>query len=261
MGKPRFLAENFFSVAQFPLHVVSASAPVAGNEAFRVGTARRGSLNFYARNPPTAEAVVNVTLDRVRSADMCIIDRNSALAGRQLLLEVSSDNFATVHQPVSVGAMPIEVVYGSSLLDSTHAIRTSEGAWVFRFPETAGLSWRVRGFGDVISGPTFGGIYLGKSYEPENPVLPHDDESRYADFGEIRRGLPDNDQRYGRSGSFSMKMTNEEEWSRARLTCANCLRTVIRFGSCPIRIRPNALGSDTRRPSPPPTPIVRRAAI
>ncbi|MCH8187801.1 MAG: hypothetical protein IIB66_03705, partial [Proteobacteria bacterium] len=96
MGQPLFLAENFFSVAMFPGHVVtSANAAAPGQEVFRVGTARRSVLNGFRNADPSLLLVAQVELDRIREADTLVIDRNSDVIGRDLQLEVSSDFYIT----------------------------------------------------------------------------------------------------------------------------------------------------------------------
>ena len=217
MGQPLFLAENFFSVQQFPFHAVSSPNTTAlGQEAFRVGTARRSPLNGTRNEDPSLQLLVIVECDRIREADTIVFDRNADIIPRNLALHVSSDNFTTF-QVVFSDVTSADVVLGSSLNDPVHWIRTDEGVLVAHFPKTAGLQWRVAV--DALSSDSgqLGGVYLGNSYTPSHGGrMPFDDEETWLDFGVIRRGVPDNDVRHGRTGAFGMMMSGEAEWNEAR---------------------------------------------
>ena len=218
MGQPLFLAENFFNVAQFPSHnVTSSNTEAAGQEAFRVGVARRSVLSITRNEDPTLGLSITVEVDRVREADTLVLDRNADIVGKRMRLFVSTDNFQTFHEAIDEAALTADVVLGSSLNDPTHAIRTSEGAYIFKFPQEAALQWRISI--DALAGDSgaLGGIYLGKSFTPTHGGrLPFDDEETWLDFGSVRRGVPDNDVRHGRTGSFGMMMSGEAEWNEAR---------------------------------------------
>ena len=218
MGQPLFLAENFYNVAQFPAHVVTSTQPeAAGQEVFRVGVARRSVLNRFRLDNPSLDLVANVLLDRIRSADTLIIDRNSDIVGKEVKLFVTSDGFNTVETVIEDAALTSDVVLGSSLNDPEHFIRTSEGAYIVKFPETAGNEWRVNVSPLASDSGALGGVYLGKSFNPTHGGrLPFDDEDMWLDFGVVRRGVPDNDVRHGRTGAFGMMMSGEAEWNEAR---------------------------------------------
>ena len=49
MPGPRFLAENFWNLDQFPQHTLTAEEATTGNEAWRVGAGRRvgGTIRNY----------------------------------------------------------------------------------------------------------------------------------------------------------------------------------------------------------------------
>ena len=219
MGQPLFLAENFYNVSQFPAHtIVSAFATAPDQEAFRVGTARRSILNGTRNADPTNSLIVDVTADRIREADIIVFDRNSDIAGKTVTLDVSSE-VGVFDTRVFVETMPTDVVLGSSLNDPAHMIRTNEGAWLLKFPAVAGLYWRVAVTPLASDSGRLGGVYLGKSFSPTHGGrLPFDDEETWLDFGVVRRGVPDNDVRFGRTGAFSMMMSGEAEWNEARRT-------------------------------------------
>ena len=211
MGKPRLLAENFWSIAQFPGHSISTALYA---DSYKLGTARRGALNTISPLNPTNILTVDLTLDRVRLADTLVLDRNSVAAGRRFQLVAKSDTAAV--WPILEDVLPSDVVLGSSLNDAPHAIRTSEGAYIFSFAPVAASTFGITMWNDVVSDGKFGGAYLGLSYTPTWPRMPWDDEAAWADFDKVARGVPDNDWRYGRSMTVRMMMDSEAEWNELR---------------------------------------------
>ena len=220
MGQPLFLSENFFSTQQFPKHTVtSLNATAPGQQAFRIGTARRSILSVMRNETPSEPLVVDVFCDRIREADTLIIDRNSDVGTRLVTLDVYSSGNPAVQQRIFSENAPTEVVLGSSLNDPQHLIRTDEGVLIIKFDTTAGATWRLLMDADPDDSGSFGGVYLGKSFTPTyGGRLPFDDEDTWADFGEVRRGVPDNDIRFGRTGAFGIMMNGEAEWNEARRT-------------------------------------------
>ena len=217
MGQPLFLAENFFNVAQFPAHVVTSIQPEAvGQEVFRIGVARRSVLNRFRNADSSLTMAAKVVTDRVREADVLIMDRNSDIIGRNFFLEVGTGGAFTI---VHTETIPSDVVLGSSLNDPAHIIRTSEGAFILKFPAASGTEWQITVQTLASDSGSFGGCYLGKSFTPSHGGrMPFDDEDTWLDFGVVRRGVPDNDVRHGRTGSFGMMMDGEAEWNEARRT-------------------------------------------
>ena len=218
MGQPLFLSENFYSTQQFPNHVLTSLNPTAPNQqVFRVGTARRSILNGFRNADPSLQLRMDLTCDRIREADTLILDRNADLLGREFQLQVSSDGFATVQVVIFEAALTNDVVLGSSLNDETHEIVTSEGARIWKFDSTAGLFWQIKVNALAGDSGRLGGVYLGKSFTPTHGGrMPFDDEDTWTDFGEVRRGVPDNDIRFGRTGAFGLMMSGEAEWNAAR---------------------------------------------
>ena len=215
---PLFLSENFYNIMQFPNRRLDAGSPSApGFEPFRMGTARRSVLNGFRNADPSIVMFADLNLDRVRSADTIIFDRSSDIIGRLITLDVFSSGDPNVQQRIFSEIVPTDVVLGSSLNDSPHIIRTGEGAWIIKFPETAGLTWRL--LVDPFEGDSgrLGGVYLGKSFSPVlGTRMPFDDEDTWLDIGAVRRGVPDNDVRHGRTGEFGMMLNSESEWNAAR---------------------------------------------
>ena len=212
-----FLAENFLNVTQFPGHVITMNP--TNPEAFRVGSSRRSLTSRVQNDSPTSVLDIRIELDRVREADTLIIDRNSDIAGRNVLLQVSDVNFQsnTEYDAVNTTAGP-DVVQGSNYDDPTHAIRTEEGAYIFRFDPVASKRWKLAINASVINAPKLGGVYLGKSYRPQHPRMPFDEATRWETFGTVRRGVPDNDRRTGKMADVSLMMRDEQEWDTARWT-------------------------------------------
>ena len=156
------LAENFFNVRSFPLHVVSAEEEPAGFEAFRVASARRSGLSYATATTANSDWWVKVVADRVRAADMIVLDRGHNLAGKTVRVEVSQDNFAT-WETIFNAALPTAPAVGS--LDGALGVMTEEGAWVLRFPKRIGTSWRVfiPAMGAGLK-PIQTGVWLGPSF-------------------------------------------------------------------------------------------------
>lgn len=185
MGRPRFLAENFFNEIMFPGHVLVGSHEIAGNEVFRIGAARRAARNFWTGGATNTEYTATVTCDRTRAADMVVIDRNSNLAGHELLVEASNDNFSTWSTVVDV-TLPTTVTYNRRLGTRPGAL-TPEGAWLLHFPLEAARYWRLRipAMGTGLK-PQIGGAWLGKSVQFERgPLLPWGDARQRLAYDEI----------------------------------------------------------------------------
>lgn len=217
MGAPLFLAENFFNTIQFPNNEISTASNAAGQEVFRIGTARRSTLNRFRSAIPanTLDAVVTFEPDRVRSADTLIVDRNADIVGRTIRLRVITD-IGDPGLTILEDVIDNVVVYGSSLNDPTHPITTTEAAYIWKFPEVAGVAMVVEVEPLAGDSGALGGVWLGKSFTPDLPRMPFDDEATWSDFDVVRRGIPNNDIRTGRTGAFSMMMSGESEWNEAR---------------------------------------------
>lgn len=211
-----FLADNFYNPIQYPGHSIALGTPVVGHESFRVGTSRRSDQNYYQSTNTTGTLSATVILDRVRSADTLIVDRNHDAYGRQIRVWCKSNADIDQFIDLVLPAVGEGVVLGQSVDDPVHAIRTEEGAFIFHFPERAGLEWNVSISANIIPSPRLGGVYLGKSYRPNHPRMPFDGSGRWQEFGTVRRGVPHNDIRTGREATVSMLMTDEQEWDSAR---------------------------------------------
>lgn len=165
MAKPIFCSENFFNTVQFTGHTVSASEEPTGNEAFRVGTARRSSRNYATATTANTAWWVKARCDRVRLADFLALDRGHNLDGKQVILQGSNDNFVTKENIVTA-TLPSSV-YAPSDLRILPGTKTEEGAWLFRFDTRAYRDWRlyVPAMGAGLR-PRIVGLYVGLSWEP-----------------------------------------------------------------------------------------------
>lgn len=166
MARPLFCSGNFFNTVMYPLHAVSADQEPAGNEAFRVGTGRRSSLNAATATTAADPWWVKVRCDRVRTADFIAIDRGHNLAGKEIILQGSNDNFTTTENIFDI-TVPSSV-YAPSDLRETPGTKTEEGAWIHRFDVRAYRDWRlyVPSMGTGLK-PWIVGLYLDMSWEPE----------------------------------------------------------------------------------------------
>lgn len=186
MGKARILAENFFALTAFPGHTVTASQEPAGTEAFRVGTGRRHALtNRWSPSTANVEHWIQVTCDRLRAADMLVIDRGHNLAGKAVELRVSDDDFATYEVAFSA-TLPAGPSGGAE--SATSGAWTEEGAYLRRFDLTAGTQWRlvIPAMGAGLR-PQIVGLYLGLSWQPgEYLDLPWAEEETELVYAEAR---------------------------------------------------------------------------
>lgn len=143
MGRGALLVENFFSEIQFPGHAVVADEEGAGREAFRIATGRRSPYtNYYESITANVQRTITVTCDRTRMANGFALDRGLNLAGKQVVVECSDDNFVTPAQTAFDAVLPTMTAPGS--LDDALGVRTEEGAHLARFAPRPGRYWRIR---------------------------------------------------------------------------------------------------------------------
>ncbi len=163
MGAPLILSENLFSVQQFPSHVISATEEPSGNEAQNVADGRRESTSWTMTTANT-DGAVKTACDRVRGANVLIIDRNDNLPGYPIKLQVSQDDFTTTEDAVDI---TLPSASSPLPLDNATGVRLEDGSWAILFDFRAAAYWRVfvpqmgAGLKPVITG-----LYLGLAYEP-----------------------------------------------------------------------------------------------
>lgn len=214
------LAENFFNVRQFPLHTIDARNETENYEVYRIANARRHSNNYYTGTTDNEQAYVRATCDRVRVADMLVIDRNSNLNGATVRVRASNHiltHTTTANRYEEVSFTVPSTTYAGNYLSSKHPVRTDEGAVLFRFPAMAGMFWSV--FVDAMGANTrqqIGGLWLGKSWSPQITTMPWDDEPRWLQVSEFRKGSPSQYSRTGRETRLRCMLRDETEWMSAR---------------------------------------------
>lgn len=222
MAGPRFLAENFFNIDQFSGHTLTAEEETTGNEAWRVGTARRVGgtiLNYWTPTTANSTSWVECKCDRARAADMLVIDRGHNLDGVVVNLEVSDDNFTTTTEVLSV-TLPSNV-FSNSRLSDTAGVKTTEDAWVISFDFHVALYWRifVAAMGAGLK-PQIPAAYLGTSFSPTNrPPRPWDDEPTELSYDSIVSDVlwtASSRTAKRRKAGVSMKMASDLEMDQAR---------------------------------------------
>ena len=222
MAGPRFLAENFFNLDQFSAHTLTAEEETTGNEAWRVGAGRRvgGTIrNYWQPTTANSDSWVECKCDRVRAADMLVIDRGHNLDGETVKLEISDDNFTTTTEVFSV-VLPSNV-YANARMGDTPGVKTTEGAWLISFDYHVALYWRV--FSSAMGAglkPQIPGLYLGNSFGPTNaPPRPWDDEPTKLAYDSIVSDTlwsASSRKAKRREATVSMRMTSDAEADEAR---------------------------------------------
>lgn len=216
MGSPVFLVENFFNVHQFPDHAVSAEEEPTGTEGWRVGTGRRDqSLNKWTPNTANSDTYLDVECDRVRAADMLVMDGHN-LAGYDFELRGSQDDLIT-HETILDVTIP--AVCAPGRLDD--GVLTEEGVYVRRFDLRAYKYWRPF-FPAMGAGlkPEIAGLWLGLSYSPEYLNRPADVETTdlhaaetISEAGWLGRGSAVR----GQAGTINLELSDFMEYDIARL--------------------------------------------
>jgi hypothetical protein len=168
---------NLFSRIIYPNHTVVADEEASGHEAFRIATGRRSLYtNYWESITANAQRTITLTADRVRTANLFALDRGHSLAGKEVILECSDDNFTTTQTVFDI-VLPVSTAPGS--LDDALGVRTEEGAWLKRFPSRAAKYWRLRipALGAGLK-PKIVGAHLSLSFgfDPYRPTAPDADE-------------------------------------------------------------------------------------
>jgi hypothetical protein len=175
MGQTVVLSDNLYNVRIYPLHVVSAEEEPAGFEAFRVASGRRSGLSYATATTANSDWWVRVVCDRLRSANVLVLDRGHNLATEAIKLQWSPDNVAW-SDVVNVTALPsapggtLDATYGTA---GVWGVVTEEGAWVVRFPTTASVYWRF--FSTAMGAnlkPVVPGLWLGLALQTQALTRP-----------------------------------------------------------------------------------------
>jgi len=218
MDRPVFFGDNVFSRTQYPLHVITADEEPVGHEAALVANGRRHGLNFATSTTANDPWFLKAVFDQVRGADMVALDRGHNLAGKQIKLEFSDDDWATPAQ-VAVDCF-IPANPGAGSLDDANGVVTEEGAWLKRFPFRSGAACRlyVPAMGAGLR-PQVVGLWVGVSYSPEHlfrPSAPDNDfllvEETVFPSGWRSHGRA----AYPRQGAIRLKMADYFAYELAR---------------------------------------------
>ncbi len=218
------LTDNLYNTRQYPSHTVTASGgAVTGYEVFRIANARRHARDYWTPSSSNTTVNIDVACDRVRAANMLVIDRNSGLSGATVTVTSSQQSSYATSEDISF-TVPASV-YRANTLRPGHPVKTQEGAIILTFNLSAGKYWRVTvaAMGAGIK-PTIGGLWLGRSYTPTIVPLPWDDETRYLERQDVRLGMPGAFSDTGRSADLRIMVKNDAEWETAR-------RSMLQFWS------------------------------
>lgn len=170
MGSPAILVENFYSLRQNSSHTLSASEN-SSNAVF-VGASRRSVYDAYTSATSNLDAWLRALCDRLRTANMVVVDRGHNVAGKTVNVQLSADAFITNTETAFTGAVPSTTGAGS--LDDDFGVLTPEGSWLKRFNPRYSLDWRVfiPAMGASLK-PIVTGLWLGQCWTPGDPWRPH----------------------------------------------------------------------------------------
>lgn len=215
MSSPVFLAENFYNTHQFVDHTVDAEEEPSGYEAWRVATGRRSGLQYWTPSTANSDTYVDATCDRTRTANMLILDRGHNLAGYDIELRASQDDFTTYETILDI-TVPSVSTPGAL----TDGVLTEEGAYVKQFDARSYTYWRVfvNAMGAGLQ-PQIVGLWLGLAWSPDYLEMPSakdaDDlivEETVSESGWVGRGPAT--QR--RSDTIKLKLSSYDEYDEAR---------------------------------------------
>jgi hypothetical protein len=222
MDRPVLLADNFFDVGQYPLHVVSADEEPVGFEAALVGDGRRYGADYATATTANDPWWIRSACDRIRSFNMWGLDRGHNLAGKTVKPQISDigDAVDANWTDLIPGGVIIPSVTGTGSLDDTYGVLTQEGAWLWRHAARSANYVRlyVPALGVGLK-PKVVGLWCGLSYSPTHlyrPSNPDQDffmvEEAVTPTGARGRGRPG---RY-RQGTIRLKMADYHEYELAR---------------------------------------------
>ena len=217
MAKPVMLAENLFSDTQFTGHTITAESTVTGFEVWKVATGRRSPTEFWKSDTDNQSTWIKVACDKVRAANMIVLDRGHNLKGESFTLECSNDDFTTTETILSAITLPSVSAPGD--VGEGLGVRTEEGAWVKRFPLRAAKYWRVTvpAMG-ASQRPNIVGLWLGLSWESRVFDLPWSDEASQSG-GNVSispSGWEGGQLAERRTGTIGLRMDNAYEYDQAR---------------------------------------------
>ena len=189
------MADNLFSVTQYPSHTVSGQEEAAGYEAYHVATGRREAGDAWRPTTANADRYVQTRCNQLRAASCLVIDRNSNLlsnarAGNTSRIQLlgSDDNFSTSRAVLDVTLASVP----GGTPDSALGCITEEDAWIKTFNADAFYDWRllVKALGSGVT-PSLSGVWLGLAWQPSDFQLafPLDDDRFQVSFPEVTSGF------------------------------------------------------------------------
>lgn len=217
MDRPILAGDNWFSPVQYPLHVLTANEEPVGHEVTRLSNGRRSSLDYAGATTANDPWWAKATCDRVRAANYVALDKGHNLAGKQVKLEFSDDDFTSIQTAVDV-VIPASAATGA--IDDAFGVVTEEGAWLMRYPTRTAYAARlfIPAMGAGLT-PRVVGLWVGLAYSPEHLYRPSDPDGDFfaveetvTGTGAVGRALPWN----RRQGQLRLKMSDEFEYELAR---------------------------------------------
>lgn len=168
MGQPLFLVDNLFNGgfpgSQYPNNTITAEEEGTNHEVFHLANGRRSPLDFWTSTTANSDTWAETRCNRVRAADMVVIDAGHNLAGETVQIEGSDDNFTTID---TIHSAIIPSVSSPGNIDNALGIVTEEGVWMRRVPLRAHRYYRVfiPAMGADLR-PQIIGLWIGLSWEP-----------------------------------------------------------------------------------------------
>lgn len=169
---------NLFSRRAYPNHTLAGDEEPSGHEAFRIATGRRSPYtNYWEGITANQQRTLTLTCDRVRSANLFVLDRGHNLDGKEVILECANVSDFSSAQVVFDIVLPSAVGAGS--LDDDFGVKSEEGAWYKRFPTRDAYYWRIRipAMGANLKPKVVGAhLSLAFAFDPWRPNAPDQDE-------------------------------------------------------------------------------------
>lgn len=167
---------NLLSRLAYPLHTIVADEEASGHECFRIATGRRSPYtNYYTSLTANAPRTITLTCDRIRSANLFVLDKNHNIP--RIILEIA--DVSDFSSSAVVFDVTLPTVTGSGSLDDAFGVKSEEGAWYQRFPTRTANYWRLRipAMGSGLRPKIIGAhLSLSFAFDPWRPHAPDQDE-------------------------------------------------------------------------------------
>ena len=218
MGAPVLLVDNLFSSSQYPLHAMVADEEASGYEFRKARNGRRSRADYYTASTANAQRTLDLSCNRVRAADMLVLDRGHNLGGATLTLQGSMVSPSTSLTTIWSGTVP--TVTSPGRIDEPNGVVTEEGAFLVRFTPQAYRYWRltVPALGSGIR-PQIVGLWLGLSWSPDYFTRPWAEDmaevivqEQSSDIGWVGQTAP----QPRRSGTLGFQLRDDWSYELAR---------------------------------------------